>query len=67
MWRVNENPNPCTDLDETLHAHPHLFRKGFAAGLTPSPPPPWPRGPETLRAEGHIFTKQKMLDQQVAN
>jgi len=22
MWRVNGKPNPCTDLDEILHAHP---------------------------------------------
>jgi len=37
MWRANGNPNPCTDLDEILHAHPHLFKEGFYAGLTPHP------------------------------
>jgi len=31
MWRVNRNPNPCTDLDEILHAHPHLSKEGFDA------------------------------------
>jgi len=35
MWRVNGNPNPCTDLDEILQAHPHLFKEGIGAGLTP--------------------------------
>jgi len=62
MWRVNGNPNPCTDLDEIFHAHPHLSKEGFGAGLTPTPFP-WAWGLETLKAEGHIF---KML-QQVAN
>jgi len=27
MWWVNGNPNPCTNLDEILHAHSHLPRK----------------------------------------
>jgi len=52
VWRANGNPNPCTDLDEILHTHPHL------SGLTPAPSPPGPRWLETLKAEGHIF---KML------
>jgi len=41
-WYVegNENPNPCTDLDEMLHAHPHLSKEGFGTGLTPTPSPP---------------------------
>jgi len=39
MWRANGNPNPFTDLDEIFHAHPHLSREGFVAGLTPSPFP----------------------------
>jgi len=58
MWRVNGNPNPCTYLDEILHAHPHLSKEGFGTGLTPAPTPLGPRGPKTLKAEGHIF---KML------
>jgi len=58
MWSANGNPNPYTDLDEILHAHPHLSKEGFGAGLTPAPSPPGPRGLETLKAEGHIF---KML------
>jgi len=37
MWRGNGNPNPCTDLDEIFHAHPHLTKDGFGPGLTPSP------------------------------
>jgi len=44
MWRANGNPNPCTDLDEILHAHPHLSREGFGAGLTPPPSHPWAWG-----------------------
>jgi len=29
MCRVDGNPNPCTDLDEILHTHPHLSKKRF--------------------------------------
>jgi len=43
MWRANGNPNPCTNLDEIFHAHPHLSKEGFGVGLTP-PPPPWAWG-----------------------
>jgi len=54
------NPNPCTDIDEIFHAHPHLSKEDFGAGLIPGPwpLPPGPGGLETLKAEGHIF---KML------
>jgi len=38
MWRANRNPNPYTDLDEIFHAHPHLSKEGFGAGLIPPPP-----------------------------
>jgi len=48
MWRVNGNPNPCTDLDEILNVHSYLSKEGFDAGLTPPPPTP---GPETLKPE----------------
>jgi len=58
MWRANGNPNPCNDLDEILHTHPHLSKEGFSPGLIPAPLFPEPRGLETLKAEGHIF---KML------
>jgi len=27
MWRANGNPNPFTDLDKILHAHPTCPRK----------------------------------------
>jgi len=37
MWRANGNPNPCTNLDEIFHTHPHLSKEGFGAGLTPAP------------------------------
>jgi len=47
MWRANGNPNPCTNLDEILHAHSYLSKGGFAAGLSPPP-----GGPETLKPEG---------------
>jgi len=53
-WRANGIPNPCTDLNEILHTHPHLFKEGFGPGLTP-PPYPWASGLETLKAEGNIF------------
>jgi len=46
MRRANRNPNPCTDLDEILHAHSYLPKEGFDAGLTP------PGGSETLTPEG---------------
>jgi len=46
MWRGTENPNPCTDLDETLHTHPRMSKEGFGAGLTLPPPPSEPGGPE---------------------
>jgi len=32
-------PNPCTNPDEILPAHPHLSKEGFGAGLTPAPSP----------------------------
>jgi len=54
MWRANGNPKPCTDLNEILQAYTHLSKENFGVGLTPA----WPWGPETLKAEGHIF---KML------
>jgi len=55
MWRAIGNPNPCTNLDEILHTHPHLSNEGFAPGLTPATSPPEPQGLETLKAEGDIF------------
>jgi len=55
MWRGKGNPNPCTNLDEIFHAHPHLSKEGCGAGLTPIPSPPGPWGLETLKSEGHIF------------
>jgi len=58
-WKVNGNPNPCTDRDEILHAYPHLFRKGFGAGLIPAASPPGPGGPKTLKAGGLIFENKR--------
>jgi len=49
MWRANGNPNPCTDLDEILHAHPHLPKEGFGGHLNPTAPSPGARGPKTLK------------------
>jgi len=40
MWRVNGNPNPCTDLDKILQAHPHLPKDFFCAVLTLANSPP---------------------------
>jgi len=37
MWRANGNPNPCSNLDEILHTHPHLSKTGFGPGLIPTP------------------------------
>jgi len=37
MWRANGNPNPCTDLNEILQAHPHLSKEEFGAGLAADP------------------------------
>jgi len=51
MWRANGNPNPCTYLDEILHAHSYLSKAAFDAGLTPTSHP-WAWGPETLKPEG---------------
>jgi len=39
MWRANRNPNPCPNLYEILHPHPHLSKEGFGALLTPGPSP----------------------------
>jgi len=39
MWRAYGNPNPCTEFDEMFHAHPHLSKEGFGAGLTAVPSP----------------------------
>jgi len=36
MWRAYTNPNPYTDLDEILHAHPHLSKGSLGAGMTPA-------------------------------
>jgi len=58
MWGANGNPNPCTDLDEILHTHHHLFKKGFGLGLITASLTPGPGWLETLKTEGHIF---KML------
>jgi len=58
MWSANGNPNPCTDLGEILHAHPHLSKEGLSPGLNPAHSPPGPGELETLKPEGHIF---KML------
>jgi len=33
MWRAIGNPNTCTNPDEIFHAHPHLSKEGFGAGL----------------------------------
>jgi len=55
IWRANGNPNPCTNLDEILYTHPNMSKEGFGAGLIPPPPPFGPGGPETLKAEEHIF------------
>jgi len=44
MLRANGNPNPCTNLDEIFHTHPHLSKGNFGAGSTPAPSPPGPRG-----------------------
>jgi len=43
MWRAIGNPNPCTDLDEILHTHPHLSKEGFGPGLI-RPVPRWAWG-----------------------
>jgi len=71
MLRANGNPNPCTDLDEILHAHPHLSKEGFSAGLTsPPPPPPWAwEGLKHLKLKDTFLkTVYKTKDvQQVAN
>jgi len=61
MSRANGNPNPCTDLDEILHTHPHLSKEGFGLGLTPATSPPGPQGLETLKPEEHIFKMLRRL------
>jgi len=65
MWRANGNPTPCTDLDEILHAHPHLSNEGFGLGLTPPPPNPGPGGPETLKPEGQGCSADCIITREV--
>jgi len=48
--------HPYTDLEEILHRHPHLSRKGCGEVFTQATPA-GPGGPETLKAEGNIFEK----------
>jgi len=52
MWRVNGNPHPCTNLDEPLHTHPYLPKKGLGEVLTLAH---IPSRPEILKAKGKIF------------
>jgi len=54
LRRAKGNPNPFTDLDEILHTHRHLSKEGVCR-FNPYPHPPGPRGPKTIKAEGHIF------------
>jgi len=49
------NPNPCTDPDEILHAHPHLSKEGFGVCLNPTAPPPRPRGLKTLKLKDTLL------------
>jgi len=44
MSHVNDNANPCIDLDEILPAHSYLSKEGFGASLNPNPSPSWTRG-----------------------
>jgi len=37
MWRANGNPNPCTDLDEILHAYPPPIQGRFWYRFDPHP------------------------------
>jgi len=55
VWRANGNPNPCTDVDEILYAHPPPVLEKFWCRFAPFPLGPGPGGPKTLKAEGHIF------------
>jgi len=55
MWRANGNPNPCTDLDKILCAHPYLSKEGFGVGLIPAPSSLGPGRPKTLKEEGHTL------------
>jgi len=54
MWKANWNPNPCMDLDKTLHSHLHLSKEGFGTVLTLAPSPP--RGLKLLKLKG-TFSK----------
>jgi len=55
LWRVNGNPNPCTDLNAIMNTHPHLSKdRGLVATPPSSSGPVW-GGPETLKAEEHIL------------
>jgi len=63
MWRANEDPNPCTDLDEILHAHHHLSKAGFGAVLTPCPLPRLGLGNlKPYNLKDTFFTKQKIAN-----
>jgi len=55
MWRAYANPYPCTNLDEILHAHPHLSQERFWFRFDPCPAPHGPWGSKILKAEEDIF------------
>jgi len=65
------NPNHYTNLDKIFACTSPPVQGRFWHSFEPWPltPPPVPRGPETLKADGHIFkTGYKTKDvQQVAN
>jgi len=70
MWRDNGNPNPYSDFNEILQAHPHLSKEGFGVGLTPLLPHLDLGGliPFQLKATVlKTFTKQKMLTRMQMN
>jgi len=55
MWRASGNPNSCTDLNETLHAHIPAVQGRFWGRFDLRSVPIRAWGPETLKAEEHIL------------
>jgi len=57
----NQTPAPIM-MKFCTHMHPHLFKGGFAGGLTPSPYPLGLGDLKPYKLKDTVFTKQKVAN-----